>query len=37
MGTPALALTVGGSIGLAQQELADSLGVEVIITPRLAI
>ena len=37
MGTPALALTVGGSIGLVQQELADSLGVEVIITPRLAI
>ncbi len=37
MGTPALALTVGGNIGPAQQELADSLGVATIITPRLAI
>ena len=37
MGTPALALTVGGNIGPAQQELADSLGVTTIITPRLAI
>ena len=37
MGTPALALTVGGNIEPAQQELADSLGVATIITPRLAI
>lgn len=37
MGTPALALTVGGNIAPAQQELADSLGVATIITPRLAI
>lgn len=37
MGTPALALTVGGNIGPAQQELADNLGVATIITPRLAI
>ncbi len=37
MGTPALALTVGGNIGPAQQELAASLGVATIITPRLAI
>lgn len=37
MGTPALALTVGGNIGPAQQELADSLGVATIITPRLSI
>ena len=37
MGTPALALTVGGNIGLAQQELADSLGVTTVIVPRLAI
>ena len=37
MGTPALALTVGGNIGPAQQELANSLGVTTILTPRLAI
>ncbi len=37
MGTPALALTVGGNIEPAQQELADSLGVSTIIVPRLAI
>ena len=37
MGTPALALTVGGNIEPAQQELADSLGVATIITPRLTI
>ena len=37
MGTPALALAVGGNIDAAQRELADSLGVATIITPRLAI
>ena len=37
MGTPALAVAVGGNVGPAQQELADSLGVEIIITPRLSI
>lgn len=37
MGTPALALTVGGNIEPAQQELADSLGVTTIIVPRLAV
>lgn len=37
MGTPALALTVGGNIEPAQQELADSLGVTTIIVPRLGI
>jgi hypothetical protein len=37
MGTPTLALTVGGNIEPAQQELADSLGVTTIIVPRLAI
>ncbi len=37
MDTPALALTVGGNIGPAQQELAASLGVTTIIVPRLAI
>ena len=37
MGTPALALTVGGNIEPAQQELADSLGVATTITPRLSI
>ena len=37
MGTPALALAVGGNIDPAQRELADSLGVATIITPRLAI
>ena len=37
MGTPALALTVGGNIEPAQQELADSLDVTTIVVPRLAI
>ena len=37
VGTPALALTVGGNIEPAQQELADSLGVATVITSRLAI
>ena len=37
MCTPAIAVAMGSNIAPAQQELADSLGVATIITPRLAI
>lgn len=37
LGTPAIPVVIGSSIAPAQQELADSLGVAMIITPRLAI
>ena len=37
MGTPAVPVVIGSNIPPEQQELADSLGVATIITPRLAI
>ncbi len=37
MDTPSILVVIGSSIAPAQQELADSLGVATIVTPRLAI
>ena len=37
MGTPAVPVVIGSNIPPDQQELADSLGVATITTPRLAI